>query len=203
MLLITELPRIPPTGPPAAISPVKPVRKPSKDPKRPQRERPNRKGREHQPARLAGQTAPAPQNSSHPGRPPVLRYILDSHVSPPYRGGVDRSHGQRMSNEIAASPSTHQPSSAHDAVAPDLVRRLKSVEGHVRGIQRMVESDAYCIDILKQIKAVKQALEKVGAITLKTHLETCVSDGLRSEDAADRERVIAEIVEIVNATGKL
>lgn len=67
----------------------------------------------------------------------------------------------------------------------------------------MVESDAYCIDILKQIKAVKQALEKVGAITLKTHLETCVSDGLRSEDAADRERVIAEIVEIVNATGKL
>jgi DNA-binding FrmR family transcriptional regulator len=108
-----------------------------------------------------------------------------------------------MPSEFAASPSTHQPSGAHDAVAPGLIRRLKSIEGHVRGIQRMVDGEAYCIDILKQIKAVKQALEKVGAITLKTHLETCVSDGLRSEDVGERERVIAEIIEVVNATGKL
>ena len=108
-----------------------------------------------------------------------------------------------MSSEIAAPPSTHPPSSTHDAIAPDLIRRLKSVEGHVRGIQRMVESDAYCIDILKQIKAVKQALERVGTITLKTHLETCVTVGLRSEDVGERERVISEIVDVVSATGKL
>ncbi len=67
----------------------------------------------------------------------------------------------------------------------------------------MVHGDAYCIEILKQIKAVKQALERVGLITLETHLQTCVTEGLRSEDVAERERVIAEIVEVFNATGKL
>ena len=107
-----------------------------------------------------------------------------------------------MSPEIAASPESHKPSAAHDAATPDLIRRLKSVEGHVRGIQKMVTGDAYCIDILKQIKAVKQALERIGAITLKTHLETCVTEGIRSEDLTERERVITEIVDVFNATGK-
>ena len=91
----------------------------------------------------------------------------------------------------------------HARAAADATQRLKSVEGHIRGIQRMVESDAYCIDILKQIKAVKQALERVGALTLETHLQTCVRDGLRSDDPAERERVVAEVVEVFDASGKL
>ncbi len=92
---------------------------------------------------------------------------------------------------------------AHAEAAPDLIRRLKSIEGHIRGVQKMVQADAYCIDILKQIKAVKQALERVSALTLETHLQTCVTEGLRSDDAIERERVIAEIVDVFNATGKL
>ena len=92
---------------------------------------------------------------------------------------------------------------AHARAAAEVTQRLKSVEGHIRGIQRMVQTDAYCIDILKQIKAVKQALERVGAITLETHLQTCVTDGLRSDDVAERERVIGEILDVFNATGKL
>ncbi len=107
------------------------------------------------------------------------------------------------STEIPKPPTTHQPSAAHDSSAPELIRRLKSIEGHVRGIQRMVDGDAYCIEILKQIKAVKQALERVGTIALETHLKTCVTEGLRSEDVAERERVIGEIVDVFNATGKL
>jgi len=103
-----------------------------------------------------------------------------------------------MPNKIMKPPTTHKPSAAHDSAAPEVIRRLKSIEGHVRGIQKMVESDAYCIEILKQIKAVKQALERVGAITLKTHLQTCVTEGLRSEDLAERERVIGEIVDVFN-----
>jgi len=91
----------------------------------------------------------------------------------------------------------------HARSADAVSRRLKSIEGHIRGIQRMVQSDAYCIDILKQIKAVKQALERVGAITLETHLQTCVTDGLRSDEVEERERVIGEILEVFNATGKL
>lgn len=100
-----------------------------------------------------------------------------------------------------APPSTAPES--HAERNRQLVQRLRSVEGHIRGIQRMVSEDAYCIDVLRQIKAVRQALDRVGLITLESHLQTCVTEGLRSEDVAERERVIAEIVEVFNATGKL
>ena len=85
----------------------------------------------------------------------------------------------------------------------DLVNRLKSVEGHVRGIQRMVDEDAYCVDILKQIKAAQQALERVGALTLENHLNTCVTTAIRGKDKAEKDRVLGEIMEIFKATGKL
>ena len=53
----------------------------------------------------------------------------------------------------------------------DTLRRLKNVEGHVRGIQRMVENDAYCIDLIRQIQAVQAALGKVSANILDDHLQ--------------------------------
>ena len=104
-----------------------------------------------------------------------------------------------------SSQPPHSPESAalHAAATPEIVQRLKSVEGHVRGIQKMVLEDAYCIDILKQIKAVKQALERVSTLTLETHLQTCVTEGLRSDEVSERERVIDEIVEVLGASGKL
>jgi len=85
----------------------------------------------------------------------------------------------------------------------DLINRLKSVEGHVRGIQRMVDEDAYCMDILKQIKAVQQALERVSALTLENHLNTCVTTAIRSEDEVEKDRVFNEIMDVFKATGKL
>lgn len=85
----------------------------------------------------------------------------------------------------------------------ELANRLKSVEGHVRGIQRMVEEGAYCMDILKQIKAVQQALERVSALTLENHLNTCVTTAIRSEDGEEQERVVREIMDVFRATGKL
>lgn len=100
-----------------------------------------------------------------------------------------------------ASSSAH--AALHAAATPEIVQRLKSVEGHVRGIQKMVLDDAYCIDILKQIKAVKQALERVSTLTLETHLQTCVTEGLRSDEVSERERVIDEIVDVLGASGKL
>jgi DNA-binding FrmR family transcriptional regulator len=105
-----------------------------------------------------------------------------------------------------AEPTPTEPLShaaVHATSAPDVIRRLKNIEGHIRGVQKMVHADAYCIDILKQIKAVKQALERVASITLQTHLQTCVTEGLRSDEVEERERVIAEIVDVFNATGKL
>ena len=91
---------------------------------------------------------------------------------------------------------------AHAAAAEQIVQRLKSVEGHVRGIQKMVSDDAYCIDVLKQLKAVRAALDRVGHLALEAHLATCVADGLRDGDDAQRERVIGEILEVFDATAK-
>jgi CsoR family transcriptional regulator, copper-sensing transcriptional repressor len=84
-----------------------------------------------------------------------------------------------------------------------LINRLKSIEGHVRGIERMVEDDAYCMDILKQVKAVQQALERVSALTLENHLNTCVTTAIRSDDDVEKERVVTEIMDVFKATGKL
>ncbi len=86
--------------------------------------------------------------------------------------------------------------------APALTKRLNIIEGQVRGINKMLANDAYCIDVMKQIKSVKNALEKVNALVLEGHMKTCVTTRLRSEDPADREQVIAEVVDVFNATGK-
>jgi DNA-binding FrmR family transcriptional regulator len=72
----------------------------------------------------------------------------------------------------------------------DLVGRLRRVEGQVRGIQRMVDEDQYCIDILTQIAAAGSALKKVAVALLDDHIRHCVADGRSS--ARDREIKIAE-----------
>jgi DNA-binding FrmR family transcriptional regulator len=83
-----------------------------------------------------------------------------------------------------------------------IVNRLKSVEGHVRGVSKMVEDGAYCIDIVKQIEAIQAALQKVSGLVLDRHLHTCVTTAIRGDDAAERERVIGEIMGLFNAKGK-
>jgi DNA-binding FrmR family transcriptional regulator len=84
----------------------------------------------------------------------------------------------------------------------DIVRRLKSVEGHVRGVQRMVEEGAYCIDVVNQITAVQRALKKVSGLVLDQHLHSCVTDAMRGPDTAAREQVLGELLEVFEATGK-
>jgi DNA-binding FrmR family transcriptional regulator len=84
----------------------------------------------------------------------------------------------------------------------EVVRRLKSVEGHVRGVQRMVEDGAYCIDIVHQVVAIQRALKKVSGLVLDDHLHSCVTDALQGTDSAARERVLSELVEVFEASGK-
>ena len=83
-----------------------------------------------------------------------------------------------------------------------IINRLKSVEGHVRGVVKMVEDGAYCIDIVNQINAVQAALQKVSTLVLDNHLHTCVTTAIRGDDPSERERVIDEIVQVFNARGK-
>ncbi|HEB65133.1 MAG TPA: metal-sensing transcriptional repressor, partial [Chloroflexi bacterium] len=83
------------------------------------------------------------------------------------------------------------------------LKRLKTIEGHIRGIQRMVEEDAYCIDVIRQISAVQAALHRVSAQILDAHLHSCVTTAIRGEDPQERERVLEEIVSIFETSTKL
>lgn len=82
----------------------------------------------------------------------------------------------------------------------DSLRRLKSIAGHVRGIERMVAEDAYCIDVIRQIQAVQAALNKVNSLILENHLNSCLITAVRGEDPEDRERVLKEISEVFAAS---
>ncbi len=81
--------------------------------------------------------------------------------------------------------------------------RMKSIAGHVRGIERMLEEDIYCIDIIKQIQAVDAALNKVSGLLLEGHLHSCVITAVRGEDLAERERVLAEIADVFETSTKV
>ena len=78
-----------------------------------------------------------------------------------------------------------------------LVKRLHRIEGQVRGIERMVGEDRYCIDILTQIAAVKTALEQVGAKLLEGHVTHCVRDALASGNERAADEKTAEMLEAV------
>ena len=71
----------------------------------------------------------------------------------------------------------------------DYLKRLRRVEGQVRGIQKMVDADTYCIDVLTQISAINRALQAVSIGLLEDHLSHCVSDAVRSGGAEADEKI--------------
>ena len=75
----------------------------------------------------------------------------------------------------------------------DAIKRLNYIEGHLRGIKKMVEDEAYCVDILKQTYAVQRAIEKFEQILLRDHIKGCVPDGIR--EGRDEE-VLGELPEL-------
>jgi DNA-binding FrmR family transcriptional regulator len=84
-----------------------------------------------------------------------------------------------------------------------ILKRLRSVAGHVNGVARMVEDDQYCIDVIHQIQAVQAALNKISVMVLDDHMHHCVSDAIRSTDPQEGERVIGELREVFEALSKL
>jgi CsoR family transcriptional regulator, copper-sensing transcriptional repressor len=85
----------------------------------------------------------------------------------------------------------------------NVLRRLKTVEGHLRGVIRMVEQDEYCIDVIRQIQAVESALNKVNAQILTNHLGSCVTTAIQGNSAKERERVLKEITEVFEMSTKV
>lgn len=84
-----------------------------------------------------------------------------------------------------------------------ILNRLKSVDGHLRGVIKMVEEDAYCLDVLKQLQAVQGAIGRVNALLLQDHLQTCVTTAIRSDEAGERERVIGELLSLFEQGAQL
>jgi DNA-binding FrmR family transcriptional regulator len=74
--------------------------------------------------------------------------------------------------------------------------RLRRIEGQVQGIQRMVEEDKYCVDILLQLAAVQGAVEQVQKLVLGQHIETCVSEAIRSGNARERQKKVGELLDV-------
>ncbi|ADL08112.1 metal-sensitive transcriptional regulator [Thermosediminibacter oceani] len=88
----------------------------------------------------------------------------------------------------------HENSCSYCASKEDIKRRLKKIEGQIKGIQKMVEDEKYCVDILIQIAAVRAALNKVGLILFKDHTRGCVARAMNTDR---QEEMIEELVEII------
>ena len=76
------------------------------------------------------------------------------------------------------------------------IKRLKKVAGQIGGIQKMIEDDRYCVDVLNQLSASRSALSKVSHLLLETHIETCVSNAFESGDEKERTAKMEELLRI-------
>jgi DNA-binding FrmR family transcriptional regulator len=83
------------------------------------------------------------------------------------------------------------------------VRRIRTIEGHVRGIERMMEEDAYCIDVIRQIQAVQSALTKVSVDVLDEHLQTCLINAVQGNNGTDKDQLLKEITEVYEMASKV
>ena len=86
----------------------------------------------------------------------------------------------------------------YTATKDQLQKRLRRIEGQIRGIERMVDDDRYCIDVLTQIAAVNTALESLAFRILDDHVNHCVADALASGDPAEAETKSKELLDAVH-----
>ena len=83
------------------------------------------------------------------------------------------------------------------------LKQLASAAGHIKGIERMVQDDEYCIDVIKQIQAVQAALNKISTLILDSHLHTCVTTAIQGDDPEEREAVLREVTSVFEMSNKL
>ncbi|MEM1145785.1 MAG: metal-sensitive transcriptional regulator [Pseudomonadota bacterium] len=80
------------------------------------------------------------------------------------------------------------------------LKRLARIEGQVRGVTKMIESERYCIDVLQQLGAIRAALGKVEDAVLSDHASTCVERAIASGDPADQREKFNELVDLISKT---
>jgi len=82
------------------------------------------------------------------------------------------------------------------------LKRLARIEGQVRGVSKMISEDRYCIDVVRQVQAIKAALSGLEKVVLDDHLETCVDHALTSDDVKDRREKVEELVAVLGGRRK-
>lgn len=82
------------------------------------------------------------------------------------------------------------------------LKRLARIEGQVRGVSKMIDQDRYCIDVVRQVQAIKAALGGLEKIVLDDHLETCVDHALTSDNVKDRREKVEELVAVLGGRKK-
>ena len=102
-------------------------------------------------------------------------------------GGVDAAH--RTSTSYA-----------HDKAK--IMARLRRMEGQVRGVQRMVDEDQYCLDVLTQLSAIIAAARQTGLLVLEDHVRGCVLGSAHAEDEIDREELLTELIGAIDRFGR-
>jgi DNA-binding FrmR family transcriptional regulator len=117
---------------------------------------------------------------------------------------------------MATKKATHQPKNAivdsstcevgeserrATGVDPEIkasnLRRLRRLEGQIRGLQRMVEDDRYCADILTQVSSVQEALRSVARALMRNHLSHCATQAIRSGSVQERQTMYDELLELI------
>jgi len=107
------------------------------------------------------------------------------------------------SNPIVDSCACAMGDSARKAVGVDSeikasnLRRLRRLEGQIRGLQRMVEEDRYCADILTQVSSVQEALRSVARALMRNHLSHCASQAIRTGSTEERQAMYDELLELI------
>jgi DNA-binding FrmR family transcriptional regulator len=84
-----------------------------------------------------------------------------------------------------------------------VIRRLRSIQGHVKGIERMVQDDQYCVDVMRQVIATQAAMAKLNELILESHLNSCVIEAVRGNDPQAREKVLQEISDVFEMSRKV
>ncbi len=110
-----------------------------------------------------------------------------------------------MSTETITSPCAcgARPGDGNHAVEVDpeakhaVISRLRRIEGQVRGLQKMVDEERYCADVLMQLSSVQEALRGVGRALLQSHLKHCATEAIRSSDPPKTEAMYEELMELL------
>jgi CsoR family transcriptional regulator, copper-sensing transcriptional repressor len=112
--------------------------------------------------------------------------------------GASRDDG----NEEIAARATSRTSTSYAHDKAKIMARLRRMEGQVRGVQRMVEEDQYCLDVLTQLSAIIAAARQTGLLVLEDHVRGCVLGSDHGHDEIDREELLTELIGAIDRFGR-